>query len=443
MTLLPHSPVVVATPTGPFPCTLRALHAALQERRIAPRAAVQLDTGEVISAEVAVLSCAAFQPTRAGGAIALVLVGPTAIAALFSSLFGGGAAAAVVLLLGVAVVGGLVLATVDRLRTAPGIGSLTSPFGAAVGAASLLAVILGLATGIPERQRRALVTATTEADDPCVGVGDAKVERAFVSDTERATLARRRSQCAQARGAVRCKEVATILDAGKPLGPALAALRDGDGVFRGEPDAARIAEAVANHQLTAEDRALYGKLGCGDTLNAAFAKELARSPGAWKNGLPVLEPTALHAGKLTTDDAILLAAAMKSDDAFLKAVAENHPTAEVLAAAWAPASAAAVAALKKSDFEAIKAAALLCIRTEKLGPEPPAQPPRPSACAAVRRRAKQTLEAKDARCAALLAQRERCEARCSDASGFFTDHANDEAALDCDERCAKIAAGCE
>jgi hypothetical protein len=61
----------------------------------------------------------------------------------------------------------------------------------------------------------------------------------------------------------------------------------------------------------------------------------------------------------------------------------------------------------------------------------------------VRRRAKQTLKAKDDRCAALVAQRERCEARCSDASGFFTNHANDEAALDCDERCAKITADCE
>jgi hypothetical protein len=344
MTLLPHSPVVVATPTGPFPCTLRALHTALQERRIAPRAAVQLDTGEVISAEVAVLSCAAFQPTRAGGAIALVLVGPTAIAALFSSLFGGGAAAAVVLLLGVAVVGGLVLATVDRLRTAPGIGSLTSPFGAAVGAASLLAVILGLATGVPERQRRALVTATSEADDPCAGVGDPKVERAFVSDTERATLATRRSQCAMAREEARCKEVGASLDAGKPPGPALAALKDGDGIFLGNAEAARVAAAVAAHQLTGEDRALYGKLGCGGALDAAFAKELARSPAAWKTGLPPLDPNALDEAKLVRDDA------------FLKAVAANHPTAEVLAAAWAPASEGAAAALKNNDLEAIKAA---------------------------------------------------------------------------------------
>jgi hypothetical protein len=234
-----------------------------------------------------------------------------------------------------------------------------------------------------------------------------------------------------AREEARCKEVGASLDAGKPPGPALAALKDGDGIFLGNAEAARVAAAVAAHQLTGEDRALYGKLGCGGALDAAFAKELARSPAAWKTGLPPLDPTALDEAKLARDDA------------FLKAVAANHPTAEVLAAAWAPASEGAAAALKKNDFEAIKASAFLCIRAEKLGPEPTSQPAKPSACTAVRRRAKQTLKAKDDRCAALVAQRERCEARCSDASGFFTNHANDEAALDCDERCAKITAGCE
>lgn len=421
VTLGPLSWVEVHIPNSPHPparVTLATVRADLASGRLPENALVRTSQDGVWAAAATVVTaCPAFQPTRAGGAIALLMLAPLGLLGLHATAFGTtGIWGPALLVLGGAVAA-ITIGIFHSLRTRR-TGDVLKIRGVLVPSAVLLvaAVVPGAVVGMKGRLAHGAIRTAAAATDPCAMSGVKRELESFGDEEEQRLAADQAARCDAKRLEDYCTIVGKQLSDGSyiPKENRFSSFVDANPTAEGS---AAIAERVATNKLVADDFKLTpSSVVCGAALWPALVATLARSPAAWNGDVPTMS------AELTT------------------ALAAHGISPEVVATLVARAEAAAKQPPGKSTDEYMARAHRACSALISLKVQAGA------ACTAFEKRYDSLLarrateeKAKDERCGRVQEALNRCLDPCMDLDLF------DPRADACEARCraAHPTRGCE